>query len=203
MHRLPFLLGASTLALAACASDPIKRDPALDPSNPDAPQSRPVRVPSELAADEPTPERAPSPRFHGSDAHAGHDAPPAGPADATRDKGDHDHGPPSPEGNHSGHEAAQPGGSRGDGGQAPGRDQRSHGGMTVGGGRAGEGARGGRDRGAREGAVPGHAAAPDAGDEQPMYVCPMHPEVRQRGPGRCPKCGMKLVPEAAGDGGYR
>lgn len=29
-----------------------------------------------------------------------------------------------------------------------------------------------------------------------MYTCPMHPEVRQEGPGRCPKCGMALVPEA-------
>ena len=28
------------------------------------------------------------------------------------------------------------------------------------------------------------------------YVCPMHPEVRQEGPGDCPKCGMHLVPEA-------
>jgi Cu+-exporting ATPase len=28
-----------------------------------------------------------------------------------------------------------------------------------------------------------------------MYVCPMHPEVRQNGPGDCPKCGMHLVPE--------
>jgi Cu+-exporting ATPase len=27
-----------------------------------------------------------------------------------------------------------------------------------------------------------------------IYTCPMHPEVRQHGPGNCPKCGMKLVP---------
>lgn len=26
------------------------------------------------------------------------------------------------------------------------------------------------------------------------YVCPMHPEVRQAGPGPCPKCGMALEP---------
>ena len=26
------------------------------------------------------------------------------------------------------------------------------------------------------------------------YTCPMHPEVRQSGPGSCPKCGMTLVP---------
>ena len=37
-------------------------------------------------------------------------------------------------------------------------------------------------------------AAPDT--ETVMYVCPMHPEVRQNGPGDCPKCGMHLVPES-------
>src|SRR5688500_12316510 len=26
------------------------------------------------------------------------------------------------------------------------------------------------------------------------YTCPMHPEVRQRGPGNCPICGMALEP---------
>lgn len=30
-------------------------------------------------------------------------------------------------------------------------------------------------------------------DEQ-MYICPMHPEVRQHVPGTCPKCGMALIP---------
>jgi Cu2+-exporting ATPase len=28
-----------------------------------------------------------------------------------------------------------------------------------------------------------------------VYTCPMHPEVRQNGPGSCPKCGMDLVPQ--------
>ncbi len=28
-----------------------------------------------------------------------------------------------------------------------------------------------------------------------LYTCPMHPEVRQPGPGACPKCGMALEPE--------
>src|SRR5512138_1675995 len=28
------------------------------------------------------------------------------------------------------------------------------------------------------------------------YTCPMHPEVRQIGPGSCPKCGMALEPVA-------
>jgi Cu+-exporting ATPase len=32
-----------------------------------------------------------------------------------------------------------------------------------------------------------------------IYTCPMHPEVRQTGPGACPKCGMALEPaEASG-----
>lgn len=28
----------------------------------------------------------------------------------------------------------------------------------------------------------------------PFYTCPMHPEVRSETPGKCPKCGMDLVP---------
>src|SRR4051812_23884910 len=28
-----------------------------------------------------------------------------------------------------------------------------------------------------------------------MYTCPMHPEIRQKGPGACPKCGMALEAE--------
>ncbi len=33
-------------------------------------------------------------------------------------------------------------------------------------------------------------------DKNAWYICPMHPEVRQKGPGSCPKCGMALEPEA-------
>src|ERR1700722_17701563 len=29
-----------------------------------------------------------------------------------------------------------------------------------------------------------------------IYTCPMHPEIRQIGPGHCPICGMALEPEA-------
>ena len=29
----------------------------------------------------------------------------------------------------------------------------------------------------------------------PFYTCPMHPEIRRPGPGRCPLCGMALVPQ--------
>ena len=32
--------------------------------------------------------------------------------------------------------------------------------------------------------------------DQAMYVCPMHPEIRQQAPGSCPKCGMALEPES-------
>jgi len=41
------------------------------------------------------------------------------------------------------------------------------------------------------------AAQPEAAVEAPPgteYTCPMHPEVRQPGPGTCPKCGMALEP---------
>ncbi len=34
-----------------------------------------------------------------------------------------------------------------------------------------------------------------ARDISAAYTCPMHPEVRQEGPGDCPKCGMALEPE--------
>ena len=39
----------------------------------------------------------------------------------------------------------------------------------------------------------GHTTAP-AADPGVLYTCPMHPEVRQFGPGVCPKCGMALEP---------
>jgi Cu+-exporting ATPase len=52
-----------------------------------------------------------------------------------------------------------------------------------------------------------HAAARAHGDHTPakksvpeaksgaIYTCPMHPEIRQAGPGNCPICGMALDPE--------
>jgi Cu+-exporting ATPase len=33
-----------------------------------------------------------------------------------------------------------------------------------------------------------------SGPKDAIYTCPMHPEVRQVGPGDCPKCGMALEP---------
>jgi len=35
---------------------------------------------------------------------------------------------------------------------------------------------------------------PSAADLDAEYTCPMHPEIRQRGPGSCPICGMALEP---------
>jgi P-type Cu+ transporter len=37
------------------------------------------------------------------------------------------------------------------------------------------------------------AAKPAAGSGN-IYICPMDPEVREEGPGICPKCGMALEP---------
>jgi Cu+-exporting ATPase len=34
------------------------------------------------------------------------------------------------------------------------------------------------------------------GADSVIYTCPMHPEVRENAPGKCPKCGMSLEPEA-------
>lgn len=33
------------------------------------------------------------------------------------------------------------------------------------------------------------------GTEVVIYTCPMHSEVRENAPGKCPKCGMKLEPK--------
>jgi P-type Cu+ transporter len=32
-------------------------------------------------------------------------------------------------------------------------------------------------------------------DQERIFICPMHPEIRQQGPGNCPICGMALEPE--------
>jgi Cu+-exporting ATPase len=43
-------------------------------------------------------------------------------------------------------------------------------------------------------AVVKEAPAAKAAPKDIIYTCPMHPEVRQQGPGTCPKCGMALEP---------
>ncbi len=37
-----------------------------------------------------------------------------------------------------------------------------------------------------------HQEMSSSSEMQTIYSCPMHPEVRQQGPGKCPKCGMTL-----------
>jgi Cu+-exporting ATPase len=39
---------------------------------------------------------------------------------------------------------------------------------------------------------------PELVPEGTVYTCPMHPEIRQIGPGSCPICGMALEPDIAG-----
>jgi Cu+-exporting ATPase len=51
-------------------------------------------------------------------------------------------------------------------------------------------------------ADPGRYLAPEQARAEPVpqgtiYTCPMHPEIRQVGPGACPICGMALEPELA------
>ncbi|NRA00854.1 MAG: YHS domain-containing protein, partial [Myxococcales bacterium] len=41
-----------------------------------------------------------------------------------------------------------------------------------------------------------HADEPPP-DSTALYLCPMHPEVEQIGPGLCPLCGMALEPALA------
>ena len=44
--------------------------------------------------------------------------------------------------------------------------------------------------------APAEAQRPaEPAPEGAIHTCPMHPEVRQQGPGTCPKCGMALEPE--------
>jgi Cu+-exporting ATPase len=55
------------------------------------------------------------------------------------------------------------------------------------------------------GAAVAEAAPPPAGT---IYTCPMHPQIRQVGPGHCPICGMALEPlmpdaDSEDDGGLR
>lgn len=58
---------------------------------------------------------------------------------------------------------------------------------------------------APKGQPAGHQHADETPSRKPrpatVYTCPMHPEIVSPRPGRCPKCGMKLLPmKAAGRG---
>lgn len=55
---------------------------------------------------------------------------------------------------------------------------------------------GGQDKYVAFGMDVAPASAEATAGADTMYTCPMHPDVRQNGPGKCPKCGgMALVPE--------
>src|SRR3546814_6698112 len=43
-----------------------------------------------------------------------------------------------------------------------------------------------------------HKSADGMAENQSVYTCPMHPEVKSDKPGKCPKCGMKIVPKDNG-----
>jgi hypothetical protein len=46
--------------------------------------------------------------------------------------------------------------------------------------------------------LPAPAAAPSAASPSAVFTCPMHPAVQHAGPGKCPICGMDLVPMSGG-----
>src|SRR5687767_7904346 len=43
--------------------------------------------------------------------------------------------------------------------------------------------------------APAQSKQPEPVPEGTIYTCPMHPQIRQVGPGSCPICGMALEPE--------
>ena len=57
----------------------------------------------------------------------------------------------------------------------------------------GKHAHGRRDAAQRTAAV---ARPVTAGNAEVEYTCPMHPQVRQVGPGHCPICGMVTCPDS-------
>lgn len=52
-----------------------------------------------------------------------------------------------------------------------------------------------------KGTVAYKVSGPDMPAGSVEYVCPMHPDVRSAEPGKCPKCGMNLVPKRKPDTG--
>ena len=58
-----------------------------------------------------------------------------------------------------------------------------------------------RDAAPMEGQRGGHTGPHNAAGSgtTPVYTCPMHPEVRAKAPGLCPKCGMMLRPVDSDD----
>jgi heavy metal-binding protein len=110
--------------LAACGSGVPPRPTVLDPSNPDAPESRPFSL--SLGAPEHEIENGESSHATEAEPHVTHD-----------------------------HGAANV--------NAPDSERRAA------------------------------AMSTGSSEQSTIYSCPMHPEVKSSQPGKCPKCGMKLV----------
>ena len=175
------------MQLAACGSGVRPRAAALDPANPNGPESPPVSV-SLATADSPGAASGQSPqgdtsRVEGSDQHAEHDraaasmesaqsGPPAAPVQAGRSEDSAIYACPM----HPEVRSPEPG-------QCPKCGMK----LVL--------------KGKPEAAAPPHthaapAAAHDAGSPKAaVYTCPMHPQVTSSQPGKCPKCGMNLVPK--------
>src|SRR5260221_2263681 len=69
--------------------------------------------------------------------------------------------------------------------------------MNTGGASKGSGCCGGGHDHPSHGHGSHHADGKAAVPEGTIYTCPMHPQIRQVGPGSCPICGMALEPEVA------
>ena len=45
-----------------------------------------------------------------------------------------------------------------------------------------------------------HGKGVESGEQAEFYTCSMHPQIQQPGPGKCPLCGMDLIPVVKGQG---
>jgi hypothetical protein len=170
------LLSLVATLVGACASAPPTRPAALDPANPNAPESAPPStspiaagpVPAEPAAHAPTAAEPPAAQQHD------HGAEPAVGAKKPQ--------PEPPAAPSTGHE-------HGSQGAAPSNESAGHAGHQH-----------GTSKGAAKPSEHLHGTGERGAGAADVYTCPMHPEVVSPTAGRCSKCGMNLVPKAAKPG---
>ena len=174
--------------VAGCGSGVPPRSAALDPSNANGPESAPF---SGSAALTESPIAADSESKHGdrsseegSEQHAGHGHGAANlvgtPSSSAMQAGSSDQSPTYACPMHPELKSPQPG-------QCP------KCGMKL----VPQGKPGVTAPGAAGPAVPPATARDEGAAKAIVYTCPMHPEVTSSQPGKCPKCGMKLVPKKA------